>query len=30
MPVGVIASIPVQEGKNKEFEAVFWSWQRRC
>jgi quinol monooxygenase YgiN len=23
MPVGVIASIPVQEGKNKEFEAVF-------
>ena len=23
MPVGVIASIPVQEGKNKEFEVVF-------
>ena len=23
MPIGVIASIPVQEGKNDEFEAVF-------
>jgi quinol monooxygenase YgiN len=23
MPIGVIATIPVQEGKNDEFEAVF-------
>lgn len=23
MPIGVIATIPVQEGKNEEFEAVF-------
>jgi quinol monooxygenase YgiN len=23
MPIGVIATIPVQEGKNEDFEAVF-------